>query len=398
MDLSWYLPLMQLSQLTQLSGTELDFRTKVLLAVVLGLLLAAWGIGWALKRQPESTASPAVVRTFNLRVRSWLLMFGVLIFSFLLGYGVTVTLFGLISFWALREFITMTPTRRGDHRTLFWTFVVFTPLQYVLVGVGEYCYQIYTVLIPVYATLIIPARIALSGDPKRFLERVAKIQAGLLICVYSLSHAPALLSLDLKEFQRPVAKGTVSNTENGGTAVSVAETNEIPMDGSIVEPPVEKPAATTNNGILKPAVAARDYSNAGLLFYFILIVQVNDVLQYGWGKLLGKQVIAPNINASRTWEGLIGGVLSTMLIGASLWFVTPFTPWEGACLAGIAASMGSAGGLVMSAIKRDRGVTDYGTLVQGHAGVLDRIDSLCFAAPIFFHLTRFVLYMHAAAG
>ena len=114
----------------------------------------------------------------------------------MLGYVATVVLFGLISFWALREFITMTPTRRGDHRTLFWTFFLFTPLQYVLVGAGRDYYGLYTIMIPVYASLFIPARIAISGDPKRFLERVAKIQAGLLICVYCLSHAPAILDLD----------------------------------------------------------------------------------------------------------------------------------------------------------------------------------------------------------
>src|SRR5438105_2871044 len=113
------------------------------------------------------------------------------------GNAATMILFGLVSFWALREFITMTPTRRGDHRTLFWTFIVFTPLQYILVALNAYA--IYTIMIPVYASLFVPARIAMSGDPKRFLERVAKIQAGLLICVYCLSHAPAILSLALTE-------------------------------------------------------------------------------------------------------------------------------------------------------------------------------------------------------
>jgi phosphatidate cytidylyltransferase len=129
-------------------------------------------------------------------------------------------------------------------------------------------------------------------------------------------------------------------------------------------------------------------SNAGLLFYFILIVQLNDVFQYAWGNLLGKNVIAPLINASRTWEGLIGGVLSTMLVGALLSWATPFKPWEAACIAGIVGMMGFAGSMTMSGIKRDRGVKDYGTLVSGHAGVLDRIDSICFAAPVFFHITR----------
>jgi phosphatidate cytidylyltransferase len=321
---------------------RLDPRTNILLGVVLGVLMTAYFVGQALRRQPESTASPAVVRTFNLRVRAWCMMLVILILGLLLERYVPATaiLFGLISFWALREFITMTPTRRGDHRTLFWTFIVFTPLQYVLIGLDAYA--VYTVMIPVYASLFIPARIAIAGDPKRFLERVAKIQAGLLICVYCLSHAPAILSLTLTDAAK------------------------------------------------QPwMIASVRGSNASVLFFFVLIVQLNDVFQYMWSQLLGKHVIAPQINASRTWEGLIGGTLSTMLAGMMLSWATPFgLSWSGP-IAGVVALAGFAGSMTMSGIKRDRGVQDYGTLVSGHAGVLDRIDSLCFAAPVFFHITRF---------
>jgi phosphatidate cytidylyltransferase len=232
----------------------------------------------------------------------------------------------------------MTPTRRGDHRTLFWSFIVFTPLQYVLIALKAYV--IYTIMIPVYASLFVPARIAISGDPKRFLERVAKIQAGLLICVYCLSHAPAILSLVLMEH----------------------------VAGQKVQWPG---------------------SNASVLFFFVLIVQLNDVFQYMWSQLLGRHVIAPQINASRTWEGLIGGALSTMLAGMVLSWATPFGLYWAGPVAGAVALAGFAGSMTMSGIKRDRGVKDYGTLVSGHAGVLDRIDSLCFAAPVFFHITRF---------
>ena len=130
-------------------------------------------------------------------MRAWWILFAVLAAAFLLGHVATVVLFGLISFWALREFITLTPTRPGDHRTLFWVFFLFTPLQFVLVGMGYRYYGLYSIVIPVYAFLFIPARIALAGDYKRFLERTAKIQAGLLICVYCLSYAPALLTLPL---------------------------------------------------------------------------------------------------------------------------------------------------------------------------------------------------------
>ncbi len=306
-----------------------DFPTVILFGVVLVVLAASTVIGQLLKQQPDSTVHPAVVRTFNSRVGAWWLLFASVALAFLCGYWATIILFFGISCWALREFITLTPTRLGDHRALFWVFFVMTPLQYVLISFGIETYELYSIAIPVYGFLFIPARIALSGDYKRFLERASKIQAGLLICVYTLSFAPAILNLKL---------------ENGNPA--------------------------------------------GLLFYLLLIAQLSEVMQYLWSQILGRHVIAPEINSSRTWEGFCGGVASTMLVGMLLWWVTPFKYWQSACMAGTIAILGFAGGMTMSAIKRDRGVQDYGTLVEGHAGVLDRIDSVCFAAPVFFHLTK----------
>ena len=312
-----------------------DYRTLGLVGGVLAVLAAATTIGQWLKRQSDIGINPALVESFNLRIRAWWLMCTVLAAAFLLGPAsrvATVVLFGLISFWALREFITLTPTRLGDHRTLFWVFFLFTPLQYVLVGLGMEYYGLFSVLIPVYAFLFIPARVALAGDYKRFLERTAKIQAGLMVCVYCLSYAPALLSLKIENYEG---------------------------------------------------------QNPRLLFFFVLVVQLNDVLQYAWGKLLGQHVITPTISPNRTWEGFFGGAASAALIGTALWWATPFKPWEAAAMSLVVAAMGFAGGMTMSAIKRDRGVKDYGTLVVGHGGVLDRIDSICFAAPVFFHLTRY---------
>jgi len=318
----------------------LNGPTVILMTSVLLVLAITFAVGQHLKRQPEQSVNPAIVQTLNARIQAWWLLFAMLMAAFFFGRIPTVVFFGLMSFWALREFITLTPTRLGDHRTLFWVFFLFTPLQYVLVGLGREQYGLYSILIPVYGFLFIPARVALAGDYKRFLERTAKIQAGLLICVYSLSHAPALLDLELYE----LSAGQWSRWEG---------------------------------------------SNAGLLFYFILIVQLGDASQYVWGQLLGKRVIAPAINSTRTWEGLIGGVATTTLVGTCLWWVTPFNPWQSACMSLVITIMGAAGGMTMSAVKRDRGVKDYGTLVEGHAGVLDRIDSMCFAAPVFFHITRY---------
>jgi len=311
----------------------------VLVGGVAVALAVAAVIGQVLKRQPHSGLNSAVVQTFNLRLRAWILMCTVLGAAFLLGNTATVVLFGVISFWALREFITLTPTRPGDHRALFWVFFAFTPAQFVLVGLRMD--NVYAILIPVYAFLFILARIALSGDYKRFLERTAKIQAGLLVCVYCLSHAPALMYLDLDK-----------------------------------DPTQHDPRA-----------------NARLLFYFVLIVQLCDAMQYLSSKLFGRRPLAPTISPNKTLEGLIGGVGATTLIGTALWWATPFQVQQAALMSLLLGLMGSCGGVVMSAIKRDRGVKDYGTLVEGHSGVLDRIDSLCFAAPVCYHLSW--LFMHA---
>ena len=261
-------------------------------------------------------------------------------------------MFGLISFWAVREFITLTPTRPGDHRTLFWVFFLLTPLQFWLVWMGQY--GAYSIVIPVYAFLFIPARIAMAGDYKRFLERTAKIQAGLLICVYCLSYAPALLTVTQ----------TLPKLSAGGAELA---------------------------GSIDPG------GNVRLLFFFVLMAQLSDALQYAWAQIPSRHVIVPSISPTKTWEGLLGGTASVTLIGASLWWATPFQGswwWMAAVMSAVIALMGFAGGLTLSAIKRDRGVKDYGTLVEGHGGVLDRMDSICFAAPVFFHLTRYWLMYH----
>jgi len=330
-------------------GAWLGARTFLLLAVILAALSIATLTSLLLGRRESLSIEAAMLSRFNHKLRVWWMMTAILVIGFLLHWVGTVLLFGLVSFWALREFITMTPTRRGDHRTLFWVFFVFLPLQYILVLLGSSppkwligsrevdFYGLYSIFIPVYASLFIPTRIALSGDAKRFLERSAIIQAGLLICVYSLSYAPALLDLDLIRTTGERWKG----------------------------------------------------SNLSLLVFLLLIAQLASVLERAWSRLAGKHVMAEKINGSRTWEGLFGSMVTTGLIAASLWWATPFYPWEAGVMGAVVTVMATAGTLAMSAIKRDRGVTDTGTLVQGHAGVLDQIDNVCFAAPVFYHLTRF---------
>ncbi len=317
--------------------------TYWLLALILVALGIATVVGWFLSRREKLGVETTLIGRFNRKIRVWWMMLAIFAIGLLLHRVGVVVLFFLVSFWAMREFITMTPTRRGDHRTLFWIFFIFTPLQYLLIGLGSQYYDYYSIVIPVYASLFIPARAAIAGDYKRFLERSAKIQSGLLICVYSLSHAPALLDLVL-----------VRTAPAAGAARPLWEGN-----------------------------------NLSLMIFFVLIAQLSLVFERAWSVLAGRHVIAEKINASRTWEGVLGSIVSTGLIAAVLSWATPFYPWEAGVIGGVVTIMANAGTLTMSAIKRDRGVTDTGTLVQGHAGVLDQIDNICFAAPIFYHVTRF---------
>lgn len=297
---------------------------------VLAALVVATLVGRILLHNASTASSRTTLVNLDARITSWWVMTAVVAAAVLTGRLGAVVLFAVVSFLALREFVTLTPTRRGDHRTLFYVFFVAIPLQYYLLAINWY--GLFSILIPVYAFLYVPTRSALSGDSERFLERIAVIQWGLMVCVYCVSYAPALLMLDIPDYAG---------------------------------------------------------QNAKLLLYLILVVQMSDVLQYVWGKLIGRHAIAPIVSPNKTVEGFVGGILSATLVGTALSPMTPFSPWQAAAMSLVITFMGFAGGLTMSAIKRDRGVKDFGTAIAGHGGILDRIDSVCFAAPIFFHLTRY---------
>ena len=300
-----------------------------LLTGLVALLAIGTVAGLALRRVVTSPAGVATVEDVNVRIRSWWGMAAAFSLAAVTGGVGSILLFSLISLLALREFITLVHSSRADHRTLVAAFFLVTPLQYLLVAVQWY--GLFAILIPVYVFVLVPTSMVVMGDTERFLERAATIQWGLMVCVYCVSYVPALLLLDV-DWDQP---------------------------------------------------------NALLVFYLVIVVQLSDVLQYAWGKLVGRRRIAPRVSPNKTWEGFAGGVLSATAVGTALWWATPFSPAVAAAMSLAICLAGFAGGLTMAAIKRDRGVKDYGALLPGHGGVLDRIDSLCFAAPIFFHLTRF---------
>jgi phosphatidate cytidylyltransferase len=297
------------------------------LAGIVALLTIASIVGYELERRATRPESIATVRNLNARTRSWWVMVLVVGGAILAGPTTTVVLFALLSFMALREFWTLTPSRRGDHYALFLSFFVVLPYHYYLLGTGWY--GMFIIFIPVYAFLLLPAVATLMGDTNEFLARSAKVQWGLMLTVFSISHAPALLMLD--------------------TGVP----------------------------------------SALLIVYLIIVVQLSDVFQYVWGKLIGKHRFSPNISPSKTIEGLVGGGLSAILVGTALHRMTPFSPLQAAAVSTVIVVAGFFGGFVLSAIKRDLKAKDWGYIIEGHGGVLDRVDSLTFAAPLFFHVTRY---------
>lgn len=287
-------------------------------------------IGWVLSRRATSPEAQATVENLNARIRAWWVMVAALAGALALGRTTTLILFALISFYALREFLSLTPTKPADHWPLLFAFYVLLPAQYWLIGYDWY--GLFSILIPVYGFLILPILAVIRSDVDDYVLRTARIQWGVMLGVYCVSHAPALLLLDIPGF--------------GGRS-------------------------------------------ALLLVYLLVVVQMSDVMQYVVGKLFGRTKLAPVVSPSKTVEGLVGGGALAILIGTGLWWMTPFSPLAAAGMSAAIALMGFFGGLVLSAAKRSLGVKDWGQAIEGHGGVLDRIDSICFAAPIFFHLTRY---------
>jgi phosphatidate cytidylyltransferase len=307
-----------------------DATLMWLFGAVLFALIIFNSAGSILKNRRRRETVRSAVDTLNARIRAWWKMCFIFGLSILLGRSGALVVFAAISFLAMREYMTLVPTRRGDHRTLFWSFFVIMPLQYYLVGAQRY--GLFSIMIPVLAFIFVPTSIAIAGDTSNFLERSAKIQFGLMVCVYCLSHAPALLLLNI------------------------------------------------------PGFAGH---NARLLLYLGFVDQMSDLLQYVWDKLIGKHKIAWRVSPNKTWEGFAGGVVSATGIGAALWWATPFTPLQSAGMSFMICLLGFAGSLVISALKRDIGIKDFGVVIEGQGGILDHVDSLCFAAPIFFHLVRY---------
>ena len=323
-----YFYLKELTPTQQIGALFVIVFGMLLLASVTSFLLSVREHGdgnQAEKRRKELKSVDAIIRT------SWLMMF-VFWVSWVTGDWVALTLFAFVSFFALREFLTLSPTRLGDHRSLVLAFFVVLPVQYWLVGAGHF--DMFAVFIPVYVFLALPLASALANDPLRFLERNAKLQWGIMVCIYGMSHVPALLLLKFPGY---------------------------------------------------------DNRNAFLVFFLVIVVQVCMVTQHIASRKLNRPPIAPAISQSFNWHSWGIGIAVGSLLGALLAGITPWVPGTAFAAAFVACVAGSLGHFVMKALKRDRGIPSWGAQgqsVTGAGGLLDRVDGLCFAAPVFFHSAR----------
>jgi phosphatidate cytidylyltransferase len=301
-----------------------------LLAGVVAVLALATLAAQVLRARVAPDGRNATIENLIARIDAWWGIVAFLGFALLTGRTGVVLLFGFLAFAAFREFLTLTRSCPGDHWALVFAFFAALPAQFAFVWADWY--GMAAIFIPVYVFLLMPVLSALRGGPRDFLLRVAETQWALMVCVYCVSYVPALMALSIPGFE--------------------------------------------GRGAL-------------LIAWLVLVVQGSDVLQYIWGKLAGRHRIVPALSPSKTWEGFVGGIASATLLGAALCWITPFTAVQAFAMALLVCLAGFCGGLVMSAIKRDRGVKDWGVAIHGHGGFLDRMDSVVFAAPVFFHVTRY---------
>jgi phosphatidate cytidylyltransferase len=269
----------------------------------------------------------------GLRIRTWWLMAGIFTTAIVIGPAVSIVFFAFVSFMAFKEYISLIPTRRADRRVLFWAYLAI-PMQYWFVHTAWY--GMFIIFIPVYVFLLLPMRMIAVGDTAGFLKAIGTLHWGLMTTVFSISHLAFLLAL--------------------------------PPEGNIA-------------------------GGAGLILFLVILTQGNDVSQFLWGKSFGKRKIVPTVSPNKTWAGFLGGVFNTTVLALLLaGLLTPMSLPYAAAAGVLIAVSGFFGDTVISAVKRDIGVKDSGDLLPGHGGILDRVDSLTYTAPLFFHFIHWFYY------
>lgn len=267
------------------------------------------------------------------RTKSWWIMATLFVGATLINSNIAYVAIALLSFVAFRELYSVLGFRESDRRAIFWSFLAI-PVQYYLAYIGWY--GAFIIFIPIVMFLFVPLRLVLKGNTSGIIKSMSLLQWILMLTVFGISHMAYLLSLP-----------TIEGFSSGGR---------------------------------------------GLLLFLVFLTEINDVMQFTWGKLLGRHKIIPKVSPNKTWEGFVGGVISTTAIGYFLHFLTPLTIPQTILVSFMIAVSGFIGDIVMSSIKRDIGIKDMGTSIPGHGGILDRIDSLAYTAPVFFHIVYYIAY------
>ena len=313
---------------------ELDAAVRWSIAAIFGALAAAALAVFVLRRlRPQADWTE-----LRQRVASWWVMAGIFTAAIVVSRGTSIVFFAIVSYLALKEYLSLVPTRRADRRVLFWAYLT-VPLQYYWVHLEWY--GMFIIFVPVYAFLLLPLRMITIGRTEGFLRAAGTIHWGLMLMVFSISHAAFLLILRL------------------------------------------------------PASAPGPDAGPGLVLFLVVLTELNDVCQYLWGKSLGRRKIVPAVSPGKTWAGFLGGVATiaalATLVGPHL---TPMDHIESAFAGLLIGLAGFVGDVNISALKRDLHIKDSGTLLPGHGGILDRIDSLTYTAPLFFHYVYWLYVFH----
>lgn len=312
---------------------RLDFLEKndllIVVFLIFGLLIFASLLFFIVgKIKPQANLSELKART-----KSWWIMAIIFIAATLINTNITYFAIAFLSFVAFRELYSVLGFRESDRRAIFWAFLSI-PIQYYLAFIGWY--GAFIIFIPIVMFLFLPLRLVLKGDTAGIIKSMSALHWVLMLTVFGISHMAYLLSLP-----------EIEGFESGGR---------------------------------------------GLLLFVVFLTEINDVLQFTWGKLTGKHKIIPKVSPNKTWEGFIGGIISTTIIGYFLGFLTPLNTEQVILVSFAIAVSGFVGDIVMSSIKRDIGVKDLGNAIPGHGGILDRIDSLAYTIPVFFHIVYYIAY------
>ena len=301
----------------------------IVISLIIGLLVTASLILFLVKKiSPKTNISELSART-----RSWWIMAGMFIGAVFISYNISYFFLAFLSFIAFRELYSVLGFREADRGALFWGILAI-PIQYYLAYLAWY--GAFIIFIPVVMFLVLPLRLVLKGDTHGITKSMALLQWILMLSVFGISHLAYLLSL--------------------------------------------------------PELPGFSSGGRGLLLFLVFLTEINDIMQFIWGKLLGRHKILPKVSPNKTWEGFLGGVISTTAIGYFLGFLTPLSAPNVILVSALLAIAGFSGDVVISAIKRDKGIKDMGNSIPGHGEVFDRIDSLSYTAPVFFHLVYYIAY------